>query len=38
MTTNIEQLKRDHDGLYWKFKDLERKVNGLESEVRRLRR
>ena len=36
--TDIEQLKRDHDGLYWKVIHLERKVNSLESEVRRLRK
>ena len=36
--TDIEQLKRDLDGLYWKFVHLERKVNNLESELRRLRK
>ena len=34
----LEQLKRDHDGLYWKVIRLEHKVNSLESEVRRLRK
>ena len=36
--TDIEQLKRDHEGLYWKVIHLERRVNSLESDVRRLKR
>lgn len=34
----LRALKSEHDGLYWKFVALERKVNSLESELRRVRR
>ena len=34
----LEQLERDLDGLHWKYVHLERRLNSLESELRRLRR
>lgn len=38
LEVKLRALKSEHDGLYWKFVALERKVNSLESEVRRFRK